>query len=256
MQRLSYTREGQGTPLVLIHGYLGGSDMWRGQIDHFVTGFDVIAPDLPGFGNSSELAPLDTIAALSQHVLALLTELGIERFVLLGHSMGGMIVQQMTADAPGRIDKLICYGTGPVGDMPGRFESIKQSRARLKSDGVAETARRIAATWFVDGDQADGFAVCEVLGKKVSLQTALACLSAWENWDGRPALAGIDCDTLIIWGDRDRSYDWSQPQALWAGISNSALAVVPGCAHNVHLEKPHLFNAIVEDFVTPARTLH
>lgn len=256
MQQLGYTREGQGAPLVLLHGYLGGSDMWRGQIEHFRSGFDVIAPDLPGFGKSSDLDPHDRITALSQHVLAFLADLDIERFTLLGHSMGGMIVQQMVADAPGRIEKLICYGTGPVGIMPGRFESINESRARLNRDGVGATARRIAATWFVDGERADGFAICEALGGKVSLQTALASLSAWEQWDGRPALAHIECDTLIVWGDRDRSYDWKQPEALWNGIPDSALSVVPGCAHNVHLEKPHLFNAIVEDFVAPAGTLH
>lgn len=256
MQRLSYTREGRGTPLVLIHGYLGGSDMWRGQIDHFNSDFDVIAPDLPGFGKSAGLTSHDTIGALSQHVLAFLSDLDIEKFILLGHSMGGMIVQQMAVDAPERVDRLICYGTGPVGIMPGRFETIEDSRKRLNTDGVGATARRIAATWFLRGEQAEDFAVCEALGKKVSLQTALASLSAWEHWDGRPTLSHIDCETLIIWGDKDRSYDWKQPEALWNGISRSALAVVPGCAHNVHQEKPHLFNAIVEDFVARPHSIH
>ncbi len=71
-----------------------------------------------------------------------------------------------------------------------------------------------------------------------------------ENWDGRAALAGIAQPTLIVWGDKDRSYGWQQPEALWKGIANSNLAVMPGCGHNAHMENPELFNTIVHDFLT------
>ena len=249
MTQLSYTREGNGFPLVLVHGYLGGAAMWRGQIDFFKSHFDVIAPDLAGFGESCALEAPDTIDGFACQVLHLLEDLGVERFHLLGHSMGGMIVQQMAAIAPRRIARLVCYGTGPVGVLPDRFETIQQSRDRLGSDGLKATARRIAATWFVDGEQAEGYPVCVALGERATMQAALASLSAWETWDGRSALSSIESETLVVWGDRDRSYGWSQPEALWKGIINCALAVVPGCAHNVHMEKTHLFNTIVEDFL-------
>ena len=249
MPPLGHVRRGSGPPLVLVHGYLGGSAMWRGQIKRFAPYFDVIAPDLPGFGESRDLPPHDSIDALAAHVLAFLSDLGVERFALLGHSMGGMVVQQMAADAPDRIAKLVCYGTGPVGVLPGRFETIEQSRARLARDGVAATARMIAATWFRAGEDGPGFDICEKLGKHVSMETALASLTAWERWDGRPGLARIAAETLVLWGDRDRSYDWSQPEALWRGIERAGLAVIPGCAHNVHMEKPDLFDAVLADFL-------
>lgn len=250
MSALTFKREGNGPPLVLVHGYLGASDMWAQQIDHFRSDFDVIAPDLPGFGGNTGMTGPDSIEEVSRRVLTFLNDVGVERFTLLGHSMGGMIAQQMVADAPDRIDKLICYGTGPVGVLPGRFETIDESRGRLKRDGVEKTARRIAATWFANGANAEAFPACARLGFDVSLETALACLSAWEKWDGRSALNAVTCETLVVWGDRDKSYDWDQPQALWKGISGSNLAVLPGCAHNAHLEKPHLFNAILEDFIS------
>jgi len=84
----------------------------------------------------------------------------------------------------------------------------------------------------------------------VTMQTALASLSAWESWDGRAALSTIGAKTLVLWGSRDRSYEWSQPERLWRSIPRSDLAVVPGAAHFVHMEKPHLFNAIVAEFLT------
>ncbi len=252
MPLLNYTRAGEGFPLVLQHGYFGGASMWGEQMDYFKFQFDVIAPNLAGFGDSAALQAPDSIPDCAQQVFDLLDSLGIEQFFLLGHSMGGMVVQQMAAMQCQRIKKLICYGTGPVGVLPDRFETLDESRRRLHTDGLETSARRIAATWFVEGENARGFPVCETVGKKATMQAALASLSAWEKWNGSDALATISCPALVLWGDRDRSYGWQQPQALWQGIPDSYLAVMPGCAHNAHMEKPALFNAIVKDFLKPA----
>jgi len=164
--------------------------------------------------------------------------------------MGGMVVQQMAAMQNERIKKLVCYGTGPVGVLPDRFETLDQSRERLSTEGLAATAKRIATTWFVEGENAQGFSVCENVGKKATMQAALASLTAWENWNGCSALPMISCPTLVLWGDRDRSYGWRQPESLWQGVPDSYLAVMPGCAHNAHMEKPELFNMIVDDFLS------
>ncbi len=250
MALLSYTRIGQGLPLVLQHGYFGGAEMWQTQIDYFKSRFDVIAPNLAGFGDSARLIAPESIPECAQQVFDLLDSLGVDQFYLLGHSMGGMVVQQMAAMQKERIKKLICYGTGPIGVLPDRFETLDQSRERLASDGLGATAKRIATTWFVDGENAQGFPVCENVGKKATLQAALASLAAWEKWDGSATLETISCPTLVLWGDRDRSYGWSQPESLWQGISDSYLAVMPGCAHNAHMEKPGLFNMIVDDFLS------
>jgi pimeloyl-ACP methyl ester carboxylesterase len=249
MSDLSFKRAGTGSPLVLVHGYLGGSAIWADQIARFSPFRDVICPDLAGFGASADLTAPATIAGHAENVLALLNHLKVDKFELLGHSMGGMIVQEMVRLAPDRIDRLVLYGTGPVGVMPGRFESIAESRAKLLRDGVAETAKRIAATWFLQGRSAEGFPLCEALGQQTSLQAAVASLQAWESWDGRHNLHAIRCPTLVLWGSHDRSYDWLQPEALWRGIPNADLAVVPNSAHNVHLEKPAFFNALLTDFL-------
>lgn len=249
MTELCYQRIGTGPALVLLHGYLGGSAVWADQMALFGQNRDVICPDLAGFGTSAALPAPDSIEGHARLVLALLDCLGVSDFDLLGHSMGGMIVQEMARLAPQRVRKLVLYGTGPQGVLPGRFETIAQSRARLQQDGVAATANRIAATWFLHGDAAAAYPLCRDLGAQASLQAALVCLTAWENWDGRAALAHIGCPTLVLWGSRDRSYGWSQPEALWRGIATADLAVVPGVAHNVHLEKPHVFNALLADFL-------
>jgi pimeloyl-ACP methyl ester carboxylesterase len=245
----TYVREGQGFPLVFLHGYLGGAALWNDQVAAFRTHFDVIVPELSGYGGNTDQAPLDSIDGYARQVLGLLDDLGVDRFHLVGHSMGGMIAQQMTATAPDRIDRLVCYGTGPRGVMPDRFETIETSRSRTCDDGPTATAQRIAATWFDEGEAAAGYSTCVELSENVSLKTALSGLSAMETWDGRAALENITNPTLVIWGDRDRSYGWSQPEALWRGIKGSSLSVLPGCGHNAHMEQPEIFNAIVGKFL-------
>ena len=235
--------------LVFVHGYLGGSAQWADQVEAFSPSFQVITPELPGFGNQRDVPAPDSIAAFPDHVLELLDARGVERFDLVGHSMGGMIVQEMTARAPERIERLGLYGTGPVGLLPGRFETLDESKRRVLADGVEATGRRISATWFVDYEQAPNYPVCAGLAVLASEQAALAGLTAMEQWSGEAALERIASPTLILWGDCDRTYLWAQQQRLWDGIEGARLSVIPGCAHAVHLEKPALFNATLADFL-------
>ena len=235
--------------LVFVHGYLGGSLQWHAQVAAFSEHFNVITPDLPGYGlNNTRVSP-QTIGGYAEYVLDELDKQGVDRFYLLGHSMGGMIVQEMTARAPKRISKLILYGTGPAGVMPGRFESIEESKQRLVNEGVAASARRISAKWFVEGDKSNVYPGCADIAVAASYQAAVAGLDAMSCWSGKVALPKITAPTLVLWGDQDKSYLWAQPEALWKSIAGASLSVVPGCSHAVHLEKPALFNAILRDFL-------
>lgn len=236
------------TPLVLVHGFMGGSDQWQLQSPLGNTR-DLIRVDLPGFGKNADAPPIDTIAGFADWVLQKLSRLDIHRFDLLGHSMGGMIVQEMMHIDPTRINRLILYGTGPVGALPGRFEPVETSMQRARADGPKATARRIAAKWFRDGDASAQYPACARIAELCGLPAQLAGLQAMRDWSGRAHLGKINAETLIVWGDKDRSYPWSQVEELWTSISHSHLAIVPNASHAVHLERPALFNMLVEDFL-------
>jgi pimeloyl-ACP methyl ester carboxylesterase len=235
--------------LVFVHGYLGGSLQWSAQVEAFSEHFTIITPNLPGYGLNNKLDSPDTIGGYADYVLDEISRQGFDKFHLLGHSMGGMIVQEMIARAPERVNKLVLYGTGPIGVMPGRFESIDESKQRLISEGVESSARRISAKWFVGGAESSVYSGCADIAVLASSQAAIAGLSAMQAWSGKAALAKITVSTLILWGDQDKSYLWAQPEALWRNIPNASLSVVAGCSHAVHLEKPELFNAILLDFL-------
>jgi len=154
MQDTHFGDEGKVLPLVLVHGFLGSSKMWKPQIDFFKYHFRVITPDLPGFGRSNKVKSHNSIQSIANLLFDCLEDIKINKFYILGHSMGGMIAQEMAKKGGDKISKLVCYSTGPRGEMPGRFETVDQSRENLKKKGLEITAQNIAKTWFVKGEDA------------------------------------------------------------------------------------------------------
>jgi len=249
MQDIFVGDTGSGTPLVLIHGFLGSTDMWEPQIEYFKEHSRILTPALPGFGKSKKLKPCDSIACMAKAILNFLKSKKINSFNLLGHSMGGMVAQEMTRLAGEKILKLICYSTGPRGNIPGRFETIDQSREKLKINGLKNTAYRIAKTWFIEEDKAKYFYLCEQAGKQTSIEAADNGLVAMKNWSGIDNLKNIKNETLVIWGDQDKAYNYNQVETLNDNIPDSNLKIIKGCSHNVHLEKPNEFNKAIVEFL-------
>ena len=249
MQDIYIGDEGKGIPLVLVHGFLGSSRMWEPQIDFFKDYFRVITPDLPGFGKSNKAKSHNSIQSIANLLLDCLEEKKIDKFHLLGHSMGAMIVKEMAKKGKGKISKLVCYSTGPKGEMPGRFETVDQSRENLKKKGLEITAKNIAKTWFIKGEDAKYFDICIEAGKQTSMETVDNALIAFKNWNGVDTLKNIKNETLIVWGNQDKSYNLEQIQTLEKNIVKSKLVIFKNCAHNVHLEQPEQFNKTIRDYL-------
>ena len=249
MQDIHVGDLGKGFPLVLIHGFLGSSEMWMPQIEYFKKKYRVITPALPGFGKSNKIQSKKSINEMAKIILNCLNNKNINEFYLLGHSMGGMIVQEMTKIAGEKIVKLICYGTGPIGDIPGRFETMEESRKKLKENGLKITANRIAKTWFVEEEKSKYFYLCENASIATTIEAADNALIAMKTWNGLKNLKNIKNSTLIIWGDQDKAYNFDQVDTLARNIPNSELKIFKGCSHNVHLELPDKFNKYIADFL-------
>ena len=249
MKHIYIGDEGKGFPLILIHGFLGSSKMWEPQINFFKNHFRVITPDLPGFGKSNKAKSHNSIQSIANLLMDCLEEKKIDKFYLLGHSMGGMIVQEMAKKYGNKIVKLICYSTGPRGEMPGRFESVDQSRENLKKKGLEITVKNIAKTWFVRKENAKYFDICIEAGKQTSTKAADDALIAFKNWNGVDTLKNIKNETLIVWGDQDKSYNLEQIKTLEKSIKKSKLVIFKNCAHNVHLEQPDQFNNTIKNFL-------
>ena len=240
---------GNGFPFVFVHGYLGSSEMWCFQKNYFSKYCRVIAPALPGFGESHNAKSLNSINDMAKNIIEILNQKKINRFNLIGHSMGGMIVQEITKIIGHRVNKLICFATGSIGDIPGRFETMDETREKLKKDGAKISFSRVPPKWFVNGNKDKNYFLCENAVINVSLEAADNALLAMKNWRGIDNLKNIENETLIIWGDKDISYNFDQVDTLSKNIKNSHLEIFKGCCHNVHLEQPDKFNILIKNFL-------
>ena len=109
---------------------------------------------------------------------------------------------------------------------------------------------KIAETWFIRGAKAKHYNTCIESGKQTSLEAVDKALVAFKGWNGVDNLKKIKNETLVIWGDQDKSYNYSQINILKENILNSKLIIFKECAHNIHLEKVNKFNQTILKFLT------
>ena len=119
-----------------------------------------------------------------------------------------------------------------VGDFPMTFYKVLYTETRPR------------------GLKAKYYYFCENAVKNISIETANNALIAMKNWRGYENLKNIKQDTLIIWGDKDVSYNFDQVDTLKKNISSSQLEIFKGCGHNIHLEEPQKFNETVKNFLS------
>ncbi len=246
---LNFRRYGSGPTLVLQHGFLGGGGYFAPQASRLSDFFDVICPDLPGFAGSAAVSAEMTTPGLSRALVELLDELGVDRFSLLGHSMGGGVALQTALDHSSRVEKLVLYGTASAGRMPKRFETVKETLDRITKEGIQATAERIAATWFVDGARAPMYDFCLGAAGEPDQTAAMEAIKNFQNWDVSERLSELEMPVLVICGDRDRSYSLEDTLAMMRRIARSQLCVLPNCAHAAHLEAPGIFTGVLTSFL-------
>lgn len=246
---LNFRRYGAGPTLVLQHGFVGGGGYFAPQAAALSRFFDVICPDLPGFAGSASVSAEMTTTGLSRALIELLDELGVERFSLLGHSMGGGVALQTALDHPRRVHKLVLYGTASTGRMPKRFETVKETLDRIRLDGIQATAERIAATWFVEGARAPMYDFCVSAAGEPNQAAAMKAIENFQKWDVSERLGELKMPVLVICGDRDRSYSLEDTLAMMRRIARSELCVLPNCAHAAHLEAPEIFTELLTTFL-------
>ena len=231
------------------HGFLGGGGYFAPQMAVLGKSFDIIAPDLPGFAGSSTEPAVNSIKAFSEAQVGLFDDLGISQFQLLGHSMGGMVALQTALDHPDRVSALVLYATNCSGYLPGRFETFEETERRAEAEGVEVLARRITATWFVDEGAAPMYPFCLESGRGAHKDAVIGALSAFQTFDVTDRLPELKSPTLIIAGDRDRSYGLKGLVQLATNIPGAELHIIAGGAHCVHLEEPEQFNLALGRFL-------
>jgi pimeloyl-ACP methyl ester carboxylesterase len=247
---LHYRRYGRtGAPTVVLqHGFVSSGRIFAPLGAALSDRFDIIATDLPGLGGSAGLSAPESVAALARQVVDTVSELGVERFAILGNSLGAQTALHVAVDFPDRVRKLVLYG-GCAGDLPERFESYEESIARIRREGIVATAARIASRWFVDGTDNPMYPFTRDCGKDSSEEGAIHLIRAMAGFDLRGRLNEVRAPTLVVCGDSDRTTHPRHSFEMWRGIAEAQLCIIPRSGHVAHLEVPEAFNRVVARFL-------
>jgi pimeloyl-ACP methyl ester carboxylesterase len=260
-RRLRYVDYGGGTPLLLVHGLGGCWQWWLENIPELGRSCRVIAVDLPGFGDSE---PLPSPGAMATHVetlAALLDTLELERVVLVGHSMGGLIALLFAGEYPNRLSGLVPVCAGGVELSPGRLAVIVRGfllfNAWFKRPAVNRAfARRprlrrllfAAATGNSRSLSPElGAELIPRLGSAPGFAEAVLAAGRVES-DIEPER--ITTRSLLIWGGQDPIVPASRAGVLAASMPDARLEVLPGVGHGPMFEAPERFNALLGEFAS------
>lgn len=145
---LAYVREGSGPTLLLIHGLAGDHSAWTPQVKEWSKRFDVVAPDSRGAGRSTQVNEEISTEDMAEDFLLFMTSLGIERFHVVGRSMGGAIGQWMALKAPERVLSLAMLASFSVLDPVGK-RSLENMREVLELTGSWAAHARHSVLNFV-----------------------------------------------------------------------------------------------------------
>lgn len=271
--RLAYREAGAGPVLLLVHGMAGSMTTWRHVMPALAADFTVVAPDLPGHGESEKNVGDYSLGAFASTLRDLLVALGHERATVVGQSLGGGIAMQFAYQYPERCGRLVLVGSGGLG------REVNPLLRVLSLPGSEGVLRLACAAPIQDAAQAVGR-----FGAKFGLATAPEIGELWRSYASlrddetrraflRTLRAVIDrsgqavsaanrlhlaaeVPTLIVWGDADPIIPVEHARAAHEAIANSRLEIFPGVGHYPHCEAPERFVAVLKDFVestVPAR---
>jgi 3-oxoadipate enol-lactonase len=245
---LQYDITGAGPPLLFLHGALVSSQMWHPQRVFFRQHYQVITCDLPAHGGSPDVDGAYSIPALTARVVQLLDTLGIEQTHVCGHSLGGMVAQQLAGSYPQRIGKLVLAETA-YGTRNTVWERLQTRIARpllwltpqrtLVQLSVRQYGMRSPETaQFIRQEMA-----------RYTHATSVRVMSAAFRFAGKEHLRSITAPTLVLVAEDNRQTH-AQGRQMAQRIPDARFAVIPQAHHLLNLDNPTAFNRQVRAFLS------
>jgi 3-oxoadipate enol-lactonase len=242
-------------PLLFLHGIGGAARVWRGQLDAFGDRYRAIAWDMPGYGGSAPL-PSVSIPALADALKDFLHQVGAAKPILVGHSIGGMIVQQLLVRDPIIAEYIVLAQTSPAFGRPDGDWQKEFLEARLGPLDRGETMASLAPRLVADlvGDDADpaGIELACACMASVPEASYRAAMRSMLGFDLRKSLGQICVPTLVIAGTKDKNAPAPMVKKMASFIPNATYVELEGVGHLAPLEQPGEFNAVLDDFLRMA----
>lgn len=242
-QGIVYQRRGQGKPIVLLHGWCLNRRLWTYLEEALIGRFEVLTPDLAGFGESSALAGPYTLERYAADVGALLDELNLTEVTIVGFAFGAAVAMALAARSPERLARLVLIGlpsarTAPYGKMPKAMRCDWPLFAQRSAEAIcykpsSEPSRDWLAAMFGGTPLPVAVATCELLGKFDPVEIA----------------AQVRVPSLLLHGDHDTIVPVEVSRACAERIPNARLEIVADSGHLVVMDQKESLASLVGNFV-------
>lgn len=262
----TFTALGAGPTVVMLHGIGGGHRAFAPQVETLAhAGYRAVAWNMPGYGNS---APIESynFKGLAQSCISLIEALMASKgggpVILLGHSMGGMVAQEVIARRPDLVSRLILAGTSAAfGRKPGgqvaeqwQRDFVAQRTAPLDAgQTMADLANTLVAQMIGPGSLPEGVQLAISCMSEVSPITYRRALEALVTFDRTANLPLITVPTLLIAGEFDKSASPAVMKKMAEAIPQGVYMELAGIGHLQNLEAPEEFEGVVLDFLAATR---
>jgi pimeloyl-ACP methyl ester carboxylesterase len=261
---LAIREEGEGDPLVLVHGAGTSGAIWRRTMPLLAGERRVVAPDLPGYGGSPAAGPGFALEEVSDRLAAGLADAGVPApYDLVGHSMGGAIAILLAARHPERVRRLILVAPAGLAALPrvaagflGAVAAPFAAARRTVATPLAGNAlvRRLALAGVArDGARVPAEHARAVLASSAGATRIGPGLASAAAADLRHALADVRAPLGLVWGEHDPVIPPRRIDVIRGARPDVALAVVPDTAHAPMLERPEAFCAALEGVLARLR---
>jgi 3-oxoadipate enol-lactonase len=257
----TFTTLGGGPTVLMLHGIGGGHLSFAPQVESLATaGYRAVAWDMPGYGHSAPIEPY-TFKGLAQSCVQLIESLKVPNVILVGHSMGGMVAQEVVARRADLVSRLVLCGTSPAFGKPDgdwQRDFIAQRTAPLDAGkSMADLAESLVPQMIGPGSLPEGVrlaAHCMGMVPAATYRRALECIV---TFDRRAHLSRINVPTLLIAGEHDRNAPPAVMKKMADAIPRSTFIEMKGIGHLQNLEAPDEFDALLLNFLSlPQELLH
>lgn len=236
----------------LTHGWFGSATGW-GPFPDYLDGeaFTYVFTDIRGFGERQDEAGDQSLAESAGDIIALADELGVDRFTVIGHSMGGAVVQKVLSLAPDRVQALV--GISPVGSVPTPFDDAGHD---LFWGAAKSRDNRYGIVDFTTGNRNSPVWVNQIVDFSLQQSTVEAfgnVLEAWANADFADEVRGSEVPVLVAVGEHDPALGEETAKLTWMPLfPNATLEVIANAGHYPMFEAPVNLATVVEAFLKRA----
>ncbi len=234
---LAYERRGKGTPLVLLHGYPLDHTSWNEVASLLEYEFDIIIPDLRGFGRSTTVDTPYTVYDMADDLAGLLDHLKIEKAAFAGHSMGGYIALAFTKKYPQRVSGLGLVSSQAVADSPEAKDRRYQTAAEVAQKGMGIVAE--AMTPKLSADVRVQAFVRTVIEQQTPSAVIGALKAMAEREDLISYLSSVTFPVVLIHGNADVLIPIERAKEIKIALPSAIFVELPGAGHMPMLEFPN-----------------